>query len=37
MPEVKDIPLQWIRVNFNKHSDKAQDEIASETTLSLIP
>ena len=36
MPEVKDIPLQWIRVNFNKHSDKAQDEIASETTLAPV-
>ena len=36
MPEVKDIPLQWIRVNFNKHSDKAQDEIESETTLAPV-
>ena len=36
MPEVKDIPLQWVRVNFNKHADKAQDEIAPETTLAPV-
>ena len=36
MPEVKDIPLQWIRVNFNKHADRAQDEISSKTKLAPV-
>ena len=36
MPEVKDIPLQWVRVNFRRHADKAQDEIAPETTLAPV-
>ena len=36
MPEVKDVPLQWIRVNFRKHADKAQDEVKSENIRDQI-